>query len=64
VVPDLFVPEVRTRWHADDGRMVHSAERVTTLVQPGRGAAPVSDDFSCLVGTMDGRSIPVAENMR
>jgi hypothetical protein len=61
---DLFVPEVRTRWHADDGRMVHSAETVTPSVQPDRGAAPGSDDLSCLVGTMDGRSNPVAENVR
>ena len=51
-------------WHADDGRMVHSAEMVTVFVEPGKGAVEVPADFWEAVEGMEGRSIPVAETTR
>jgi acyl-CoA thioesterase FadM len=48
-------------WHADDGRMVHSAEMVTVFVEPGAGAVEVPEDFWAAVEKIEGRSIPVAE---
>jgi acyl-CoA thioesterase FadM len=48
-------------WHADDGRMVHSAEIVTVFVEPGTGAVEVPADFWAAVEKLEGRSIPVTE---
>jgi acyl-CoA thioesterase FadM len=48
-------------WHADDGRMVHSAEVVTVFVEPGKGAVELPDDFWAAVERIEGHSIPVAE---
>ena len=50
-------------WHADDGRMVHSAELVTVFVEPGKGAVEVPEDFWAAVEKMEGRSIPIAERV-
>lgn len=48
-------------WHADDGRMIHSAEIVTVFVEPGKGAVEIPADFWANVEKIEGRSIPVAE---
>lgn len=48
-------------WHADDGRMVHSAEMITVFVEPGKGAVEVPDDFWAAVEAIGGRSIPTTE---
>jgi acyl-CoA thioesterase FadM len=48
-------------WHAEDGRMVHSAEMVTVFVEPAQGSVAVPDDFWAAVEKIEGRSIPVAE---
>jgi acyl-CoA thioesterase FadM len=48
-------------WHADDGRMVHSAEIVTVFVDPGKGAVEVPDDFWAGVEKLEGRPIPITE---
>jgi acyl-CoA thioesterase FadM len=48
-------------WHADDGRLVHSAELVTVFVEPGVGAVGIPDDFWSAVEKLEGRSIPIAE---
>jgi acyl-CoA thioesterase FadM len=48
-------------WHADDGRMVHSAEIVTVFVDPAKGAVEVPDDFWAAVEKIEGRTIPVTE---
>ena len=48
-------------WHADDGRLVHSAEIVTVFVEPGKGAVEVPEDFWSAVQEIEGRLIAVAE---
>jgi acyl-CoA thioesterase FadM len=47
-------------WHADDGRMVHSAEMITVFVEAGKGAVEVPEEFWTAVERIEGRSIPVA----
>jgi acyl-CoA thioesterase FadM len=48
-------------WHADDGRIVHSAEIVTVFVEPGKGAVEVPEDFWSAVEEIEGRRIPISE---
>ena len=48
-------------WHADDGRMVHTAEMVTVFVEPGKGSVPIPDDFWAAVEKIEGHAIPIAE---
>jgi acyl-CoA thioesterase FadM len=48
-------------WHADDGRLVHSAEIVTVFVEPREGAVEIPQEFWSAVEGMEGRRIPIAE---
>ena len=48
-------------WHAEDGRMVHSAEMVTVFVDPAKGAVEIPEDFWAAVERIEGRSIPAPE---
>jgi len=45
--------------HADDGRVIHSAEMVTVFVDPQRGSVEIPTDFWAAVEQLEGRSIPV-----
>jgi acyl-CoA thioesterase FadM len=47
-------------WHAEDGRMVHTAELVTVFIEPAKGAVAIPDDFWAAVEGIEGRAIPVA----
>lgn len=47
--------------HADDGRVVHSAEMVTVFIDPEKGAVEIPADFWEAVERMEKRSIPVVE---
>ena len=48
-------------WHADDGRMVHTAEIINVWVDPEKGAVEVPEDFWAAVERIEGRAIPVTE---
>jgi acyl-CoA thioesterase FadM len=49
-------------WHADDGRMIQTAEIVTVFVDMAAGkAAEIPDDFWANVEALEGRTIPVTE---
>jgi acyl-CoA thioesterase FadM len=47
--------------HADDGRVIHSAELVTVFVDPKQGSVEIPADFWAAVEKLEGRSIPVVE---
>jgi acyl-CoA thioesterase FadM len=49
-------------WHADDGRMIQTAEIVTVFVDPAAGkAAEIPTDFWSNVEALEGHAIPVTE---
>jgi acyl-CoA thioesterase FadM len=49
-------------WHAEDGRMIQTAEIVTVFIDPDAGgAAEVPADFWANVEAFEGHTIPVTE---
>jgi hypothetical protein len=48
-------------WHAEDGKMIHSAKLVTVFLDPVRGAVEIPEDFWAAVERIEDRSIPFPE---
>jgi hypothetical protein len=51
-------------WHADDGRVVHSAELVTVFVDPKLGSVEIPADFWAAVEGIEGREIATPQTGR